>query len=382
MSEPLKYLIDAAAAVGLFFALLIVFAVDWLTSGTRANTLTNVEVRPASTQTKKLKLAVVKTHEGMNQLTQRREKWDDMGKLLRKLGEGYPFDDLDVLDVVKLHETNKLKEYDVVFLTCNQPNHDDLLRDPIQKYVEGGGILYASDWRYTAIAKAFPELVNKQTADAGVAQKVNADIVDPALREALKENSIRLDFNLDQWRTAAFSGPGVEVLMKGAYRPVRGEMRTAPLMVRFPFGNNNGKVIFTSFHNESQNSDLEVKLLQYLVFSLVTESIEAELNASSAKEGFESRGSNLLSTQAKKDEPRIYDNPRVCTLRFALGYRGERYKLRFTIESPSGKIFSHVCEGTTTLEVTEAEKGKWKYSVENINAPDNLAFRMIVVEKR
>jgi len=381
MSEPLKYLIDAAAAVGLFFALLIVFAVDWFISGPRANTLMNVEVRPASSQSKKLKLAVVKTKEFMNPLTQRKEKYDEMGNLLRQLGEGYPFDDLEVMDVVQLHQANKLKEYDVVFLTCNLPEHDDILRDPIQNYVEGGGILYASDLRYTAIAKAFPHLVNSQTADAGVVQKVNADIVDPALREALGTNSIRLEFNLDQWRTAAFSGAGVDVLMKGPFRPIKGEMRTAPLMVRFPFGNNNGKVIFTSFHNGAQNKGLEEKLLQHLVFSLVTESIEAELNASSAKEGFESRGSNLLSTQEKKTV-REYQNERVCTLRFALGYRGEGYKLRFTIKSPSGKVFSHVCEGTTTLEVTEAEKGKWKYSVENINAPDNLAFRMIVVEKR
>ncbi|MBI1829946.1 MAG: hypothetical protein HYR84_00685 [Planctomycetes bacterium] len=380
MPESMKYLIDAGAAAGLFVALLIVFAVDWFISGPQKNTLENVSVKDSKSAMKKLKLAVVKTKDYVDPLTRKKEKYDDMGKLLAKLGDGYQFDEIDTPDLARLHEANTLKEYNVVFLTCNDAIHDNVIADPIRQYVADGGILYASDLRYTALAKAFPHLVDKQLIDEGAKQKLDAEIVDEALREAMGTDSIRLDFNLDQWRPAAFQG--ADVLMKGSYRPLNGgAMRSAPLMVRFPFGRNNGNVIFTSFHNEGQNSDLEVKLLRYLVFSLVTDSIDAELNSSMAKEGFDSKGANLLSTP-KEMTVKEYQNDRVCTLRFALGFRGEGYKLRFKIESPSGKVFSHVCEGTTTLEVPDAEKGKWKYTVERMTAPDNLAFRMIVREKR
>src|SRR5207249_4246662 len=121
---------------------------------------------------------------------------------------------------------------------------------------------------------------------------------------------------------------------------------------------NKGTVIFTSFHNEAQNSRIEEQLLQYLVFSLVTAGIDAELSSSLDKGGFTPQGSNLLSTPARgKTPPKTYENKHVCDLRFGLGFRNEGYKLRFNIVSPSGKQFTQDCAGTTILEVAGAERG-------------------------
>jgi hypothetical protein len=380
MPEILKYVLDAAVAAALFFALLIVFAVDWFMSGPSKNTLENVTVNKAASQAKKLKLAVVKTREVQDSFG-KIQKWDDMGKLLNKLGEGYRHDLISVDEFILKHEQNRLKDYDVIFLTCNLEDQDAQLRDPIQQYVGNGGILYASDWRYTAVATAFPDLAVPAMMHDGAAQKLEADIVDKALQDALGTKKIPLDFNLAEWKPAAFGGPGVEVLIKGTFKKLKGnEKMTAPLMVRFQF--NKGTVIFTSFHNEAQNSDIEEKLLQYLVFSLVTAGADAELTSNLDKEGFRPQGSNLLSTPPKGKVSKTYINGQVCTLRFGLGFRNEGVKLRFNIKSPRGKQFTQDCEGTTILEVANAEAGEWTYTVEALDAYANFAFRTSVGEKR
>jgi hypothetical protein len=383
MPEALKYVIDAVVGAALFMALMIVFAVDWFIFGPARNTLENVKVIKDENQrnAKKLKLAVTKTAEDVDPKTQKTKKWDDMGKLLSKLGDGYRYDELSVDELIRKHEVKRLGEYDVIFLTCHRNTDADVLKEPLQAYVADGGILYASDWRYEAVAKAFPDTAVPNLIGDGMAQQIEADIVDPNLRQALGTKKIPLKFDLGDWKAAAFGGPSVKILLKGTYKKMRGdEQATAPLMVKFPF--NKGTVIFTSFHNEAQNSRIEEQLLQYLVFSLVTAGIDAELNSSLDKEGFKPQGSNLLSTPPRGSIKKEYDNKHVCDLRFGLGFRNEGYKLRFNIKSPSGKQFTHDCEGTTVLQVSGAESGKWTYTVEALDAYANFAFRTTVGEKK
>jgi hypothetical protein len=384
MPEALKYVIDAVVGAALFMALMIVFAIDWFISGPARNTLENVNVIPVTSQgnAKKLKLAVVKTREIPDPFVRGKfQKWDDMSKLLKGLGEGYAFDEITENDLIQKHEKNKLGEYDVVFLTCNVNPDVDKLVEPLRNYVANGGILYASDWRYEAVAKAFNDMQQENLIGDGMAQQIVADIVDPDLGEALKTRKIPLNFNLGDWKAAAFGGRSVQVLIKGTYKKMKGqEPATAPLLVKFPF--NKGTVIFTSFHNEAQNSEIEEQLLQYLVFSLVTASIDAELNSSLDREGFKPQGSNLLSTPPKGSVKKEYDNKHICDLRFGLGFRNEGYRLRFNIKSPSGKQFTQDCAGTTILEVSSAEVGTWTYTVEALDAYANFAFRTTVGEKK
>ena len=63
------------------------------------------------------------------------------------------------------------------------------------------------------------------------------------------------------------------MLMRGTYQSTKNDQREAPLLVKFREGK--GTVIFTSFHNEAQNSQQELQLLRYLVFSAVTAKEEA-----------------------------------------------------------------------------------------------------------
>ena len=402
MNSPLKMLIDGAIGAALFVALLLVFGLELLiglmSGGTGKNTLEGV--RPVLVErshgSKKLKLGVTETGQQPNPSTGELEKYDDMGKLLKELGSGYKFDELKIADLVA--NPKKIYEYEVVFLTCHT-GHEEQLRETLRNYVMEGGILYGSDLRYNAIAKAFPEEVAKHLEGQGHPQILDADIVDPGLREYLTADpelakhlhagKLRLKFDLGEWRPAAFDSPRTKVLLKGNYKkltrkgqPDQGSA-VAPLMVKFQIGK--GTVIFTSFHNEKQNSEIEKKLLQYLVFSLVTAGVDAELNAKLEKGGFAAQRSSLLSAPSRNQKiTKEYKNERVADLQFALGFREDSgAKLKFKIISPDGKHYTWEGTSTVILEVPGAQAGLWRYEVIAEDLPDpNFPFIVTVGEKK
>jgi hypothetical protein len=384
MPESLKYIIDAAVGGLLFVALLIVFTLDFFffsgSSAPAKNTLPNVkEYGGEKKQTKKLKLAVTPSS-GFKQAG-KVELWDDMGKLLDGLGEGFRYEPLAISELVRRSEAGTLNEYDVIFLTCSSARDEDQLREPLMKYVSNGGILYASDWRYDAIARAFPDVVVPQLRGDGAAGIVHADVMDSALKEVLASDKIELKFDLGEWKPAAFGGPRVKTLLQGKYKLEKKNAEvTAPLMVKFEM--NKGVVIFTSFHNEKQNSRTEKQLLEYLVFSLVTAGVDAEVNASMSENKFTPRRSTPLSAPGKDEVKKTYENEHVCNLRFVLGFRSEGVKLRFNIKSPDGLQYTKDCESTTVLEVTSAAKGTWTYSVTALEAYANFPFTLTVGEKK
>ncbi len=384
MPEAFKYVIDAVVAIALFLALTLVFAVDWFffsAAGPGKNTLEGVKVTEATRgEKKKLRLAVTQTQKSFNPKTKQEELWDDMGSLLKQLGEGFKEFDL-VTDQDILQKKKKLSDYDVLFLTCAAGGEQ--LNNELRDFVSNGGILYASDWRYNAVASAFPDMVGGRAPDAGANQQMTADVVDASLRDVIG-GTIHLNFDMPEWKTAAFGGPRVKTLIKGKYKRDKStQFAEAPLMVSFRF--NKGTVMFTSFHNEKQNSRTEKELLRYLVFSLVTADIDAEIADKMDQGGFTPQRSNLLSTPPKNQStpPKTYENPHKSTLRFVLGFRDDGTKLRFNIKSPGGQQYTWEGMSTVILEVPNAEPGPWSYTVTALELPNaEFAFRVAVGERK
>jgi hypothetical protein len=379
--------LDGVAGGGLAFVLLFVFVLDRLfSSSVPANTLAVNVVSDASSRAaaaKRLRLAVTPTFVERDPFSGAFMPWDDMSKLLGDLGEGYRFDLLPPRDL--LNNPRVLDQYDILFLTCAPGGQE--LKDVLASYVSRGGTLYASDWRFDAVAAAFPEYVDAAALGSGTRENVTADVVDPALRE-LVGPTLPLHFNLPRWKTAAFRGPRVTTLLQGSYHKQRhprdpvGDPAFAPLLVKFSFGK--GTVIFTSFHNEKQNSDVERKLLEYLVFSLVTADVHADVTASIQGAGFAPQKSNLLSTP--RDNPsvsRTYANNKVQPLRFALGFRNEGATFRLMLKSPDGKTYTWEGTSTVILEVPDALPGEWTYTVTAVQLPyENFPFTVTVSEKK
>lgn len=367
--------IDAGAVGLLVLALLFVVVIDKFMGAP-------IDPNPPAPQpiddtppvaAKQLRLTVTESHQDKDG-----NVWDDMIKLLQHMGEGYKF---TVLRKHELSDASRLSECDVLFLTCAPPSKDPKFGPSLKEFVSRGGTVYASDWRYDDIANAFPEVAALKMAGEGRAQFVEAKVVDAGLRDALdKKDSIPLKFDLDRWKVAAFAGEGVKVLLEGTYQRQQFGTATAPLLVKIQVGK--GTVIFTSFHNEAQNSAIEQKLLKYLVFSAVTAQIENQVNQQLVKGGFSPQKQNLLS--ASRDNPKVthtYRSTKAGKIQFVLGFAEQDARLKMTVVSPSGK--RTVQEGTKTFTIEDSgnRPGDWQYTIEALSVPfPDFPFTVTVAE--
>jgi hypothetical protein len=305
--------------------------------------------------------------------------FDDMGKLLATLGTGYQY---VTIEEAALEDPAALADVDVLFVTCTEaPDRtaasQTKVSQTLREFVGRGGTLYASDLRFDTLAEAFPEFVDITAVAQGKSQDLDAEVLDPHLRE-LVGTTMRLHFDLEGWRPAAFGGPDVSTYLRGEFQTTAGVSIQAPLLVKFRFGD--GTVVFTSFHNEKQNSDAEIQLLKYLVFTTVTAKIESKVTKTMISGGFSPQEQNLLS--ATPESPSIthtYQHPEPSDLQFALGFEQQGARLRLEITGPDGTRYADAGTSTFTISVPSAVAGAWRYTVTAEQLPyRNFPFTLTV----
>jgi hypothetical protein len=139
----------------------------------------------------------------------------------------------------------------------------------IQEWVERSGLLWASDWAYDLVEKAWPEKIDfygdddlLDEAQVGTIGRIEARVTDSGLHDALGTDSISLAFNFSNWMVmeSVANDDSVDVLLRGDAE-VRlsssegfGTVQDIPLLVKFDHGE--GQVILSSFHWNAQNADL------------------------------------------------------------------------------------------------------------------------------
>lgn len=338
----------------------------------------------------KLRLAVTTPH------------FDDMGRLLRQLGPGY--DDYKTINPNDLLSYEKIKDYDVVFFTCNylpndwadatggtgarngisatvKPHVESELVRALRTFVEEGGTLYASDWQFGCVATVFSEFVSPSLIDTGQKQELVAKVVDKGLAEAIGDH-IALNFDLPGWRTAAFAKREVTTMLEGEFENLEGKRVTAPLLIKFPFGK--GNVIFTSFHNEKANAEKEIEMLQFLVFATVTARADSAARETRMKGGFSPQKQSLLS--ASKSAPSVtktYKCTKSGLLQFVLAFENQGAELELKVVDPSGKTVGQQSgKQTFDIEVKDAQVGNWTYTVTAKKVPfENFPYTMTVWQK-
>ena len=396
--DPKRLLIDAAAVLGLVLALGITFAVDRMTrasatggqaTGAQGKPSAAAQQGPAAVKASPLRLAVTL------------REYDDMGQLLASLGPGYRYRTIAFDDLL---DADRLAENDVVFLTCGgvpaewlgrklRPSERDFggvfearpeivqkLKESLREYVRRGGTLYASDYRFQLLKLAFPEMVDPSRESRGEVQTVLAQVVDPGLQKQLGA-TMELRFDKRAWYPAAFRGAEVTTYLTGPYQTIDGRQLTGPLLVTFPFGE--GTVIFTSFHNEAQNSQTELKLLRYLAFASVTAHEEALVRRTLRQGGFSPTERNLLSASRENEPVRdAYECRRAGPLQFVLSFENRGARLRLEVVGPDGDRHEKTGTWTFTIEVPQAAAGKWQYTITPLEVPyKNFAFTLTVAEK-
>lgn len=394
--ETSRLLKDASVAATLLLALGIVFIWDRMRPTIPLPGPVKIDDQPVEDPDPSPAIPAVRLRIGVVQ-----GEFDDMGKLLHTLGEGYKFDEVELDELINPATYGK---YDFLLVTCGgytntwlgeskgtesrgrgtfsaRPEIWDKVSGYLRDFVKRGGTLYASDWRFSLVANTFDEFVDRGQTDEGQVQTVTAEVTDAGLREQLG-STIPLKFDQPGWHPAAFKGDTVVTYLRGRYKSTSDRDRESPLLVKFPVGD--GAVIFTSFHNEEQNSEVEIKLLKYLVFATVTAQTEAKVAKQMLAGGFSPTGSNLFSASAESPSvTRKWQCQKKGAVQFVLSFQKDAgAKLKLTVVGPAGQRVEK--EGTSTVEINlpDAVPGEWSYTITAVKVPyANFPFTLTIGEK-
>jgi hypothetical protein len=176
-----------------------------------------------------------------------------------------------------------LASYDMVLINCGAAE-DGFFANPVyvdnlKQFISSGGSLYASDWAYDFVEKAFPTAIDfyrddlwRNDAERGKAvPNVVASIPDLTLSAAMGQSSFVLHHQWDQWTIMNQVGANVRVYVSGPAIPVVDGVEQPTLQVPYTvgFSHGAGRVFYTSFHQEEANMNPETeRILQLLVFEL------------------------------------------------------------------------------------------------------------------
>lgn len=190
-------------------------------------------------------------------------EYDDVGALIHELG----FETSNYATVASiLGDPTALEDTDVLFLNCGTDlgvgdGYTQAQGAVLRSWIEGGGTLYASDWEWQAFALASPGGLSwASNPESGTPGYVEAQLIDRGLQALMGAETATLAFDLGQW--AMPSGPGTaEVLVQGS-PPAGGGVRPLAAIDRL----GEGRLIFTSFHNEAQaTADMQLILYEVIL---------------------------------------------------------------------------------------------------------------------
>jgi hypothetical protein len=178
-----------------------------------------------------------------------------------------------------------LSTYDIVFLNCglsdsgfrvsNEAFVNVAARDNLKQFVTEGGSVYASDWAYAIVERAWSDSVDFVGDDNGLGSSkqgatstaIPGTIVDAQLAAAMGDADIELHYPLPSWVPMEAVAQGVTVYISGAAPLNDGTTRPdVPHTVGFNAGA--GRVIYTSFHQEPGISLEQERVLELLMFEL------------------------------------------------------------------------------------------------------------------
>lgn len=187
----------------------------------------------------------------------------------------------------------RVSSFDVIFINCGAEDHELAVpgglsaaaRTGLKRYVEQGGSLYVSDWSYEFVEQVFPDRVDFFGPDAtfdGAQQAVggvyNARVLDDELQQSLGLSEFPISFSFQAGSIISQVAEGVTIYLETdmKYRHDGREDILANTPVTVGFNAGLGRVIFTSFHQETNPEDgttetlqgPEDDVLQYLIFDL------------------------------------------------------------------------------------------------------------------
>lgn len=193
--------------------------------------------------------------------------YDDVGAILTEIG--LPWSKIQDEDFAKY---KILKNYDVVFINCLAGGDSKKNKNALRKFVEKGGVLYASDCAKYHLEEAFPEYIDF-TYNAKFKGDISCTVMNSDFESLLSKNKMNIHFNSVLYYASDIKGDSKEIYLRGDYAG-----RKEPVTVGFEHGE--GHVIFTAFHNYGSATLEEKEFLKFLVLkpiSIVTKTPLVEL---------------------------------------------------------------------------------------------------------
>ena len=221
--------------------------------------------------------------------------YDDFSLVLNNLGfanyqliDGQNYG--DVTDFL-LDET-ALSQFDMVFFNGGHIEEDVIYDEDdtvdgtetvagvvtnLQNYVQGGGVVYGSDWAYDVIEAGWPDRIDwvgsdntPNDAQVGDYDLVEAAVSDGSLAGWLDSNYISVEYDLAVWPPIEKVSGSVSTHIAGNVNYRLGTnvytLSAVPLLVSFTDGE--GKVVFSTFRLARNSSTEMMLVLQYMMYSL------------------------------------------------------------------------------------------------------------------
>ena len=130
------------------------------------------------------------------------------------------------------------------------------------------------------------------------------------------------------------------------------------------------------------NSELETKLLRFLVFAAVTAKDTAAAQNIMISGGFSPQKQSLLSTSPESAPvTSTYKNTKRRPLRFVLSFANQGAQLALAVQGPNSEKFEQEAPSTFSIDVPDAAVGDWSYTVTAQKGPLSQ-FPVLAVDRR
>ena len=153
-------------------------------------------------------------------------------------------------------------QYGVIFINCgtNTTPTEGIVNN-LRTFVQNGGVLYVSDWASTFVEALYPDDI--ETSRTGQAQEVTGTILEEDVRLFVDGRSeIEIAYDLGQWARVTDLGPNATVLVEG----VVNDEGNAPEPLAVLVERGEGRVVYTTFHNEAGVTEDQLAVLRYFIY--------------------------------------------------------------------------------------------------------------------
>ena len=347
------------------------------------------------------KIHLIQPSQPPNKLAVTEPGYDDIKIILDRLG--YKTTEIKYKDLANFEY---IKQFSAIYINCAAEIEDEELNggnkkiyDSIKQYVAEGGNIYASDWASFLMEGAFPGQINFYTqvmqdgevstliGDMGV---YTADIVDKGLQEVFGKHTAKINFDTGVQVIIDSVGEGTRVYIQGqmntmpCYEEYGGSCKGAvmiaeklydkPYVVSFPYGK--GQVLFTTFHNEAQNTGDVDKLLNWFAVKTKAGKLGQATNTLAGK----NKILQEIVDSINQNETKSYDFEAIGEAAFSIVLNFGGSAIEMTVTDPDGeKILSeNIANPPFTYEIREAKKGLYAVSLTGTEIPEkNYPFVLV-----